>query len=340
MTSHMGFSLSRAEVKSVQCNDFSLHSSHATLRCFNNYKPNLSNRRLNRNGEWRLLQSDLSGLSEDFKVLRGCEELQHSGSVSWFCLLNVHRLAERETCPKGGIQGRTQPGKFSKKRADPPLEGLAQMDITPSTIKTLVFPALKPPVLLPWSSLIKRSLEAGRRICWAEPQIKLTFLSLPSIQLQSQHQPDATGELTGKGSASTHIFHLLNDKRKSGWGEKKGSSSSASPSAFIVNNLLSVCNGAVLPLFPLPSFSPAQMGFTRKRGGGGVKRRKTARLPVQRSDAEVFLWLMNGTFEVSSLARCPKPASPVVGVNWPVVCTSGTVPSSLPANLVSVAPQN
>ncbi|KAI4806083.1 hypothetical protein KUCAC02_010667 [Chaenocephalus aceratus] len=188
------------------------------------------------------------------------------------------------------------------------------------------------------STKCRLSQASAHKACW-EGQ-KQTFSRLPSIQLQSQHQPDATGELTGKGSASTHIFHLLNDKRKSGWGEKKGSSSSASPSAFIVNNLLSVCNGAVLPLFPLPSFSPAQMGFTRKRGGGGVKRRKTARLPVQRSDAEVFLWLMNGTVEVSSLARCPKPASPVVGVNWPVVCTSGTVPSSLPANLVSVAPQN
>lgn len=96
------------------------------------------------------------------------------------------------------------------------------------------------------------------------------------------------------------------------------------------------------PCPPLPSFSPAQMGFTRRRRrrGGSAKRRRPGTLCCERSDAEVFLWLMNGTFEVSSLARCPKPASPVVGVNWPVVCLSGTVPSSLPANLVSVAAQN
>ena len=47
------------------------------------------------------------------------------------------------------------------------------------------------------------------------------------------------------------------------------------------------------------------------------------------------LWLMNGTFEVSSLAWCPKPASPVVGVNWPVVWLSGSMPNSLTPNLVS-----
>lgn len=52
----------------------------------------------------------------------------------------------------------------------------------------------------------------------------LPFLSLwsPSIQLQSQHQPDATGPLAGKGSASTHIFHLLNDKRRAAGEERKG----------------------------------------------------------------------------------------------------------------------
>lgn len=61
-------------------------------------------------------------------------------------------------------------------------------------------------------------------------------------------------------------------------------------------------------------------------GCGGECKKRTARLTVPWSDPEVFLWLMNGTFEVSSLARCPKPASPVVGVNWPVVCPSGTVP--------------
>lgn len=163
----------------------------------------------------------------------------------------------------------------------------------------------------------------------------LSFLSVCSRPFSFNHSTSRTppDHWQGKGSASAHIFHLLKRQVKSGWGEKKGSSSSASPSAFIVNNLLSVCHGAVLPLFPLPSFSPAQMGFTRRR-------RRRARLPVQRSDAEVFLWLMNGTFEVSSLARCPKPASPVVGVNWPVVCLSGSVPSSLPASLVSAATQS
>lgn len=68
--------------------------------------------------------------------------------------------------------------------------------------------------------------------------------------------------------------------------------------------------------------------------------REDGRAHCGRSDAEVFLWLMNGTFEVSSLARCPKPASPVVGVNWLVVCLSGSVPSALSANLVSVAAQS
>lgn len=62
---------------------------------------------------------------------------------------------------------------------------------------------------------------------------------------------------------------------------------------------------------------------------------RTARLPVRRGDAGVFLWLMNGTFEVCSLALCPRPASPVLPVNWPVVCLPGLVPGSLPANLVS-----
>lgn len=47
------------------------------------------------------------------------------------------------------------------------------------------------------------------------------------------------------------------------------------------------------------------------------------------------LWLMNGTFEISSLAWCPKPASPVVGVNWPVVWLFGSMPSSLTHHLVS-----
>lgn len=163
----------------------------------------------------------------------------------------------------------------------------------------------------------------------------------PSIQLQSQHQPDATGPLAGKGSASTHIFHLLSDKTRVAGGRNKGSSSSASPSAFIANNLLSVCDAAVLPLFPWPSFSPAQMGFTRRRRGRGSARKgRSGALSCDRSDPEVFLRLMNGTFEVFSLAWCPKPASPVVGVNWPVVWHSGTVPGSLPDNLVSVAAQS
>lgn len=52
----------------------------------------------------------------------------------------------------------------------------------------------------------------------------LPFLSVwsLSIQLQSQHQPDATGPLAGKGSASTYIFHLLSDKRGAAGEERKG----------------------------------------------------------------------------------------------------------------------
>lgn len=61
---------------------------------------------------------------------------------------------------------------------------------------------------------------------------------------------------------------------------------------------------------------------------------------MKRGDPEVFLWLMNGTFEVFMLGLCPKPASPVFGVNWAVVWLSGSVPSSLLANLVSKAAQN
>lgn len=89
------------------------------------------------------------------------------------------------------------------------------------------------------------------------------------------------------------------------------------------------------PFTPHPTSDAALQGAVR-----GECKKSTARLTVQQSDAEVFLWLMNGTFEVSSLARSPKPASPVVGVNWPVVCLPGTMPSSLPANLVRVATPN
>lgn len=84
----------------------------------------------------------------------------------------------------------------------------------------------------------------------------------------------------------THLS-LIEEQERSGWGRKKGSSSFASPSAFIVNNLLSVCDGAVLPLVPLPSLSDAQMGFTRKRR----RRRRGKRmagLPVRWSDAELL----------------------------------------------------
>lgn len=60
---------------------------------------------------------------------------------------------------------------------------------------------------------------------------------------------------------------------------------------------------------------------------------------MQWSDAGVFLWLMKGTFEFSSLAQCPKPASPVVGVNWSVVPVWNRAQLSA-TNLVSVAAQN
>ncbi|CAB1420042.1 unnamed protein product [Pleuronectes platessa] len=112
----------------------------------------------------------------------------------------------------------------------------------------------------------------------------LPFLSVwnPSIQLQSQYQADATGPLAGKGSASTHIFHLLNDKRRAAGDERKGL--------------------PPLHLLLLSSWA-LQAGGT----GGGDAKKRTTRL----SDAEVFLWLMNGTSEVSSLAWCPTPASPV-----------------------------
>lgn len=73
--------------------------------------------------------------------------------------------------------------------------------------------------------------------------------------------------------------------------------------------------------------------------GGCEKGGRPGALRRGRSDAEVFLCLVNGTFEVSSLARRPQPASPVVGVNWPVVCRPGSVPSSLPANLLGAAAQ-
>ena len=80
----------------------------------------------------------------------------------------------------------------------------------------------------------------------------------------------------------------------------------------------------------MPSFLQALvMGASAKTGRPGSL--------CHRGDAEVFLWLMNGTFEVSSLALGLKSASPVIGVNWPVVCLSGNVPRSLSANLVCKA---
>ena len=76
----------------------------------------------------------------------------------------------------------------------------------------------------------------------------------------------------------THLSLLEQPKRS--WEKKKGSSSSASPSCFIINNLLSVCNGAVL-LFPLPSFSDPSDGLYEKEGeSGGAKRGRPGSLCV------------------------------------------------------------
>uniref|UniRef100_A0A3Q3G2Z0 Oligodendrocyte transcription factor 1 n=1 Tax=Labrus bergylta TaxID=56723 RepID=A0A3Q3G2Z0_9LABR len=93
-------------------------------------------------------------------------------------------------------------------------------------------------------------------------------LSCPSAAVLSASITAAAGRhrtAGGEGKRLHTHLSLVEQQERSGWGRKKGSSSSASPSAFIVNNLLSVCDGAVLPLFPLPSFSDVQMGFTRKR---------------------------------------------------------------------------
>ena len=188
------------------------------------------------------------------------------------------------------------------------------------------------------------SLQVREPSAW--PLFMGPSLSCPSAAVHSASIAAPAGRhrtTGGEGKRLRTHLSLVERQDTSGWGGEgnKGSSSSASPSAFIANNLLSVCDAAVLPLFPRPSFSPAQMGPTRRRRGRGSARKgRSGALCCDRSDPEVFSRLMNGTFEVFSLAWCPKPASPVVGVNWPVVWPSGTVPGSLPDNSLSVAAQS
>lgn len=79
------------------------------------------------------------------------------------------------------------------------------------------------------------------------------------------------------------------------WGGERGSSSSASPSAFIVNNLLSVCDAAVLRLPPLSAFLvPHSDGLCKEQEvqeaeGECEKGGRPGALRRGGSDAEVFL---------------------------------------------------
>lgn len=127
----------------------------------------------------------------------------------------------------------------------------------------------------------------------------LSFLSVCSRPFSFNHSTSRTPPAHWRGREAPP--RNARDNRGGTAGrEKKG----LPPSAFIANNLLSVCDGAVPRLVP-PTFLFYPLRWAQTGGSAGQGEAGQARWAAGWSWG-LFLWLMNGTFEVFSLASVPQ----------------------------------